>query len=94
MLKRISKNKPQVLDTVESLIHALELSPVQGTPIGKGCYKIRVSLPGKGKRGGARVITYIEIVENTVYLLAIYQKADMENITEKALDALILEAKQ
>jgi hypothetical protein len=92
MLKRVIKGKPQLLDTLDAFIQTLEIEPAQGTPLGKGCYKIRVSLPGKGKRGGARLITYVQFVQNTVYLLSIYEKSDMENISEKALDALILEA--
>jgi len=45
----------------------------QGAPIGKKSYKIRLSIKpkGKGKSGGARLITHIVVSEETVYLLTI-----------------------
>ena len=48
-----------------------------GVPIGKGCYKVRmaISSKGKGKSGGARVITYVRIVKKVVVLLTMYDKS-------------------
>jgi hypothetical protein len=56
-----------------------------------GCYKIRLAIKskGKGKSGGARVITYYYIVKNTVYLLAIYDKSNQTNISDKELAELL-----
>ncbi len=58
-----------------------------GTPIGKDCYKIRVLITskgkGKGKSGGARVITYVRIVKSNVYLLDIYDKSNKAAISIK-----------
>lgn len=69
----------------------MEKNPEQGTNLGNNCYKIRVSIEskGKGKRGGARVITNIVIAEKTVYLLSIYDKSDKENLTDKELKELL-----
>ncbi len=69
----------------------MEEEPIQGTAIGKNCYKIRISISskGKGKSGGARIITNIVIKDETVYLLAIYNKSDKENLTDKELDELL-----
>jgi len=51
----------------------LENNPRLGTAIGKNCYKIRLSIrsKGKGKSGGARVITHliVNIGDETLYLL-------------------------
>lgn len=44
---------------------------------------------GKGKSGGARLITNVVVLESTVYLLSIYDKADKENLTNKELQALL-----
>ena len=69
----------------------MEKNPEQGTNLGNNCYKIRVSIEskGKGKSGGARVITNIIIAEKTVYLLSIYDKSDKENLTDKELKELL-----
>jgi hypothetical protein len=58
-----------------------------GIAIGNDCYKIRMAITskGKGKSGGARVITFVQIIETTIYLLSIYDKADTSNISDKIL---------
>ena len=64
-----------------------------GTPIGKNCYKVRLKITskGKGKSGGARVITHliVNIEGETLYLLRIYDKADHDNISESDLKYLL-----
>ncbi len=59
----------------------------QGTAIGRGCYKIRLSIAskGKGKSGGARVITHIQIIKTKVYLLSIYDKSEMGTISDNEI---------
>lgn len=73
------------------LFESLEENPIQGTSLGRNCYKIRlaISSKGKGKSGGARLITNFVIAEETVYLLSIYDKSDKENLTDKELDILL-----
>ena len=44
---------------------------------------------GKGKSGGARVITSVKVVNQTAYLLTIYDKSDKESISDKELDELL-----
>jgi hypothetical protein len=65
--------------------------PDQGIPLGMGCYKIRVAIAskGKGRSGGARVVTCVYSVETTVWLLTIFDKSDRENISDKELKALL-----
>ena len=69
----------------------MEENPTQGTHLGKNCYKIRVAIAskGKGKSGGARVITNFVVTEDTVFLLSIYDKSDKENLTDKELEELL-----
>jgi hypothetical protein len=71
----------------------LENNPRLGTAIGKNCYKIRLSIrsKGKGKSGGAGVITHLifNIGDETLYLLKIYDKADLDNISEGELKQLL-----
>lgn len=49
---------------------------------------------GKGKSGGARVITYVRVIKKVVVLLTMYDKSDKENITEGERDHLIALADQ
>ncbi len=65
----------------------LSTNPKQGTPLGKNAYKIRLAIAskGKGKSGGARVITFVKIIAETVYLLSIYDKSIQADITDKEL---------
>jgi hypothetical protein len=73
------------------LIDSLEEIPNQGTPLGNDCYKIRLAIKskGKGKSGGARVMTCVKVLDQFVYLLTIYSKSEKDNITDKELKELI-----
>ncbi len=90
-IKKLSKKYFSLKDEYASLINELESKPQIGTPLGNNCYKIRVSIDskGKGKSGGARVITYVVIKEEIVFLLTIYDKAEKENITNRELKELL-----
>lgn len=46
----------------------------------------------KGKRGGGRVITCLRIVQETGYLLAIYDKAERDSVSENELDDMLADA--
>lgn len=86
-LKRLSKKYKSLKYDYLSLVESLEDNPLMGTSIGKDCYKIRMPIrsKGKGKSGGARVITYVKIVAETVYLLSIYDKSEQDSISEKEI---------
>lgn len=87
LLKKYKSLKNEIFD----LITSLEEEPIQGTPLGNDCYKIRmaISSKGKGKSGGARVITCVKVVGGFVYLLTIYSKSEKENISDKELQELL-----
>lgn len=90
-LKKLAKKYPSLKNEFIQLISSLKEDPEQGTALGKNCFKIRLAIAskGKGKSGGARVITNIVIADTIVYLLAIYDKADKENLTDKELQELL-----
>ncbi len=90
-LKKLAKKFPSLKKEYAILIESLENEPAQGTLLTNNCYKIRFAIKskGKGKSGGARIITHVQIVENYVYLLAIYDKSEQETITDKELEYLI-----
>ncbi|MGN6435503.1 MAG: type II toxin-antitoxin system RelE/ParE family toxin [Agriterribacter sp.] len=87
LIKKYASLKKELLE----LIQELKEKPEQGTPIGKNCFKVRIAIAskGKGKRGGARVITHFMVADDVVYLLSIYDKADKENLTDKELAELL-----
>ncbi len=89
--RKLIKKYPSLKSELLVLIQELKQNPSQGTPIGKSCYKIRLAIKskGKGKRGGARVITNFIVANDTVFLLSIYDKADKENLTDTELEELL-----
>ena len=65
--------------------------PDKGTPIGNECFKIRLAIAskGKGKSGGARIITYLSVTDEMIVLLSIYDKSEKEDISDKELLKLL-----
>jgi len=48
-----------------------------------------ITSKGKGKSGGARIISCFKIVQNTIFLLTIFDKNEQENIPDKELKDLL-----
>ena len=77
------------------LLESLESNPFLGTHLGNGVYKVRMSISakGKGKSGGARVLTFT--VDNksedkiVVTLLTIYDKNEISNVTDQYIEWLV-----
>jgi mRNA-degrading endonuclease RelE of RelBE toxin-antitoxin system len=76
--KRIAKKHIGIKNDLVKLIADLSLNPTIGAELGHNFYKIRLSISGtnKGKSGGARVITYVVIDQETVLLTEIYLKSE------------------
>ena len=89
--KKLFKKFPSLKREIDQLGVSLETNPLQGTAIGKDCYKIRLAIRSKnaGKSGGARVITHIKIIRQTVYLLSIYDKSEQSTLADKDIEARI-----
>lgn len=89
--KRLIKKYPSLKTELRELTAQLKEKPTQGTPIGNDCRKIRLAIAskGKGKSGGARVIIHVIFKADTVYLLAIYDKSDIENLSDKEVLGLV-----
>lgn len=66
-----------------SLQHVLAANPETGdiVPGGGGIRKIRFALPGKGKRGGVRVIYYWQKSKESIFMLIAYVKSRKSNLT-------------
>jgi mRNA-degrading endonuclease RelE of RelBE toxin-antitoxin system len=90
-LKRLVKKFPSLKKEYSELISDIVNDPETGTFVGNNCYKIRIAIEskGKGKSGGARVITYLYVETETVYLLTIYDKSEKENLKPNELKIMI-----
>lgn len=95
--KRLLKKYPSLKYELIELQRLLIGNPYLGTPLGKNFYKLRLAIKskGKGKSGGARVITYLinKPTLERVYLTTIYDKAERASVTNKELLQIIDEIK-
>ncbi|MDE7376044.1 MAG: type II toxin-antitoxin system RelE/ParE family toxin [Muribaculaceae bacterium] len=67
----------------QAFLDELEMNPQAGADLGEGFRKVRMSIAakGKGKSGGARVITFNTVERNgCLYLIYVYDKSDAENV--------------
>jgi len=71
------------IDWIAANPHAGDVIP--GT---RGLRKVRWAAPGRGKRGGARVIYFVRTTRGEVLLVTAYAKGRIENIPTPLLRAL------
>lgn len=72
----------------KQLLKDLESNPYMGIDLGNGYRKERIAITskGKGKSGGARVITLNMLERNdSLYLLYVYDKSEYDNIVISVL---------
>lgn len=94
--KRLDKKYHSLEQDVDNLVASLTANPFQGADLGNGVRKVRMAISGKGrgKSGGARVITYtIAVDESTgrITLLTLYDKNEQDSISRKEIDKLLRE---
>ena len=89
--KRLIKKFPSLKQELTNLGKLLSVNPESGTPLGNSVYKIRISIKskGRGKSGGARVITYVISENEEIYLLTIYDKSEFDSIDDKTIKSII-----
>lgn len=90
-VKRLVKKYPSLKKELVLLQQQLLAKPTTGTPIGHNCYKIRIAIAskGKGKSGGARIITHIYVSGKAIFLLSIYDKSEQNSLSDKELLELL-----
>ncbi len=85
--KKLYKKHPSLGDDLKKMIVQLSENPSMGTNLGHGLFKVRmaISSKGKGKSGGARIITYLLKKDEELYLVYIYDKSQIENISKQTI---------
>jgi mRNA-degrading endonuclease RelE of RelBE toxin-antitoxin system len=89
--KKLIKKYASLKTELALLFDELQENPTLGTPLGNDVYKIRIAITskGKGKRAGARVMSFVKVTDTTVLLFTIYSKGTKDNISDKEIEELI-----
>ena len=95
---RLSKKYKSLKSDLKDFQDSIKENPFQGSDLGGGVTKIRMAIgsKGKGKSGGARVLTLTVLVSDDadVTLLTIYDKDEIDNVYDNYIKWLISEAKK
>lgn len=94
--KRLAKKYPSFKKDYEKFKNSLQENPLQGDELTPSIRKIRMAIKskGKGKSGGARVITFNVLAEQQngmVVLVLIYDKSDFSTVDVNIVKELIRE---
>ena len=94
--KNLKKKYKSLPDDIEDFKKEFQKNPNIGTDLGDGFRKIRMEIKSKnkGKRGGARVITYelcVKLLEDLtdILLVDIYDKSEIESIPEERMTFIV-----
>lgn len=93
-LKTLSKRHRSLKADFTEFANSLRTDPFQGVELIPGIRKIRMAITskGRGKSGGARVITYTILAtesEGKVYIIEIYDKSDYSTIDISIIRSMI-----
>jgi len=91
--KKLVRKYPSLKTELLTLSNILSKNPRYGTDLGNNTYKIRIAIKskGKGKSGGARIISFVVSKDNEIYLLTIYDKSEIDNISDGQIKEIIKE---
>ena len=89
--KKLFKKYPSLKNDLAELVEKLEKDYSIGIASGINLYKIRLAIESKnkGKSGGARVIYFFLVQNNEIYLIHIFDKNQLENISKETLLELL-----
>jgi len=91
-LKKLSKKYKNIYKDVDNFLNNIKSKKDLGVELKPNLFKTRIanSNKNKGKSAGYRLISYLVIVKNQLQLLYIYDKSQIENLTENEIDKLII----
>ena len=92
--KALAKRHRSLKQDFRQFSEELKKNPFQGDELSPGIRKIRMAIAskGRGKSGGARVITYTVVTieeSGEVYLIDIYDKSDYSTVELSTLQKII-----
>ena len=92
--KRLAKKYPSFKQDYKDFLLSIKNNPLQGDEITKNIRKIRMAIKakGKGKSGGARVITFnilTDIKNGHVVFLLLYDKEDASTVKVNVVKQLV-----
>ena len=94
--RRLAKKYRSLPEDYLAFSKSLKEHPMQGDDLGGGVRKVRMAIASKhkGKSGDARVLTLNVLVSNTdnITLLTIYDKGEIENVTDAYIKWLLEQA--
>jgi mRNA-degrading endonuclease RelE of RelBE toxin-antitoxin system len=85
--KSLAKKYPSLKKDLADFVKQLAEKPDMGDPLGNNMYKIRMTITskGRGKSGGARIITCVVYKREQILLAEIYDKGDYESVDEQKI---------
>jgi len=92
--RRLNKKYRSLPTDFRAFKESLQENPQQGEDLGQGIRKVRMAIAskGKGKSGGARIITFNvqqDAEDINITLLTIYDKSEIENVTDSFIQSLL-----
>ena len=91
--KRLKKKYSSLKTDLEEFKKQYNDNPEIGDDLGGGFRKIRIAVKSKnrGKRGGARIITYaiIETKDKVVIMVEIYDKSEISTLPDSAYETIL-----
>lgn len=92
--KALAKRHRSLKSDIKAFTDSLAENPFQGDELCPGIRKIRMAIAskGRGKSGGARVITYTIVAterNGRVYLMSIYDKSDYSTIDVSVIQEMV-----
>ena len=93
---QLLKKYPSLTDEIPAALQPLAENRLESFDrMKQGFYKIRVPIASKGvgKRGGARIIAHVHIVDDVATLVSIYDKADYSDVSNDVLKEFLRENK-
>lgn len=94
--RRLSKKYRSLTDDLEDFQKELKKNPLQGSDLGGGVRKIRMAIAskGKGKSGGARVLTLnVLVIDQTKAYITPSDEVDItkiDNTSDETIDVTLL----
>ncbi len=91
-VKHLKKRFKNIENDCNNFINSIEYENNLGVHLGQGVYKARIANSNKnsGKSGGYRLISYLKLIESELFLLYVYDKSDLENLSENEIDSLVV----